>query len=371
MRSFLLSSEYDLANFLNEKKFEKVFILCGKKSYVNSGAKKILDRYLKGKITKHYYKRSPYPEISELKKIIICLRKFSPDLIIAVGGGSVLDYAKMANVIEVTKNLDKKIANYIYPIKEKLTELVAIPTTAGSGAEVTTNAVIYIDKIKYSLESEIIKPDYFFLIPELVIKGTKKIKSSAGFDAIAQAVESLISKKSTPQSINFAKKSLSISLKYYLDYLKKPNFENASAMCLAANLSGKAISISKTTAPHAISYPFTSLYNISHGHAVSLTLEKFLKFNFINYKKANCNFDLNLRYKSIFSIFGVRDIIELENFFIEMKKKAKLEDNFKKLKINLDSNIDRLIDGINLLRLQNNPIILNNNDIKTILLKSD
>ena len=275
----------------------------------------------------------------------------------------------MANVIEVTKNLDKKIINYSYPIKKKLTELIAIPTTAGSGAEVTSNSVIYIDKIKYSLESEILKPDYFFLIPKLVIKATKKIKSSAGFDAIAQAVESLISKKSTPQSINFAKKSLDISLKYYLDYLKKPNFENTSAMCLAANLSGKAISISKTTAPHAISYPFTSLYNISHGHAVSLTLEKFLKFNFINYKKANCNFNLNLRYKSIFSIFGVKGIIELENFFIETKKQAKLEDNFQKLKINLNTNIDRLINGINIRRLQNNPINLNKNDIKTILLK--
>ena len=52
-------------------------------------------------------------------------------------------------------------------------------------------------------------------------------------------------------------------------------------MCLAANLSGKAISISKTIAPHAVSYPFTSYYGISHGHAVSLTLEKFLKFNFV------------------------------------------------------------------------------------------
>jgi len=371
VHNFLFSSEQDLASFLKNKKFKKIFILCGKKSYVSSGAKKILSICLKNKIIKHFFKYSPYPEISELKKIIISLREFSPDLIIAVGGGSVLDYAKMANAIEITENLDKQIVNYSYPIKKKLTLLIAIPTTAGSGAEVTSNAVIYVDKIKYSVESNIIKPDYFFLIPKLVINASKKIKSSAGFDTIAQAVESLISKKSTPQSINFAKKSLGISLKYYLDYLKKPNFENTSAMCLAANLSGKAISISKTTAPHAISYPFTSLYNISHGHAVSLTLEKFLKFNFINYKKAYCNFDLNLRYKSIFNIFGVRGIIELENFFIEIKKKAKLEDNFKKLKINLDSNVDRLIDGINLLRLQNNPINLNKNDIKTILLKSN
>ena len=157
----------------------------------------------------------------------------------------------------------------------------------------------------------------------------------------------------------------------HINILRKPNLENTSAMCFAANLSGKAISISKTTAPHAISYPFTSLYNISHGHAVSLTLEKFLKFNFINYKKASCNFDLNLRYKSIFSIFGVKGIIELENFFIETKKQAKLEDNFQKLKINLNTNIDKLINGINIRRLQNNPINLNKNDIKTILLKSN
>ena len=69
-----------------------------------------------------------------------------------------------------------------------------------------------------------------------------------------------------------------------------------------------------------VSYPFTSLYNISHGHAVSLTLEKFLKFNLINYRKASCNFDLNLRFKSIFDIFGVKNINELEFFFIEDEK---------------------------------------------------
>ena len=147
MHSFLLSSERDLANFLKEKKFEKVFILSGKKSYVNSGAKRILSRYLRNKITKYFFKCSPYPEISELKKIIFSLRKFSPDLIVAVGGGSVLDYAKMANVIENTENLAKQIINSSYLIKKKFTQLVAIPTTAGSGAETTSSAVIYIDKI--------------------------------------------------------------------------------------------------------------------------------------------------------------------------------------------------------------------------------
>ena len=62
-------------------------------------------------------------------------------------------------------------------------------------------------------------------------------------------------------------------------FLNDPNLKNATEMSIASNLAGKAISISKTTAPHAASYPFTSLFNISHGHAVGLFFENFFKFN--------------------------------------------------------------------------------------------
>ena len=359
----------DLENLIAQAKFERIFFLCGKKSYFLSGAHQAFKKILKKKITKFYFKSSSFPEIVELKKIIISLKKFSPDLIIAVGGGTVIDYAKIANSIDVEKKLEKKIMNNSYTLKHKLAKLIAIPTTAGSGAEVTANAVIYINKIKYSVESELIKPDYFFLIPEFVMGAPKKIKSSAGFDAIAQAVESLISKKSNLTSIRFAKKSLKILLKYYLDFLSKPTKENTSAMCLAANLSGKAINISKTTIPHAISYPFTSLYNINHGHAVSLTLEKFMKFNYVNYNKSDCNFNLKSRYEDIFSIFKVTNINDFENFIINLKKKTNLECDFAKLKIDLSNDVDRIIQGVNLLRLRNNPINLKKSDIKTILLK--
>ena len=64
--------------------------------------------------------------------------------------------------------------------------------------------------------------------------------------------------KSNDESVKFAVKSLEISLKHFIRYLDEPDINNTSEMCLAANLSGKAISISKTTAPHAVSYPFTS-----------------------------------------------------------------------------------------------------------------
>ena len=302
MNNFSFSSTKDLSLFLKNEKNKKILILCGDKSYKASGADKLINNLITNQNTQYYFKKFPYPDLNELKHIISLIKNFLPDLIIAVGGGSVLDYAKIANVLTDSHNLDDEITNSTYKIKQKFTKLVAIPTTAGSGAEVTSNAVIYIDKIKYSVEGEQLRPDFFFLIPELVIGASNKIKSSAGFDAIAQAMESLISKKSNEKSVDFAKKSLEISLKYYLDFLKKPNQENTSAMCLAANLSGEAISISKTTAPHAVSYPFTSIYNVSHGHAVSLTLNKFLKFNYQNLDIANCNFDLKSRFQIIFDI---------------------------------------------------------------------
>ena len=162
IRNFKTSTTNDLRTFIKNKKFKKIFILTGNKSYKLSGIKNIFDKILKDKIAKIYFKKSPFPEYSELKKIIFSLREFSPDLIIAVGGGSVLDYAKVANVLQISKNLDKQIINSSYSINKKFTKLLAIPTTAGSGAEVTSNAVIYINKIKYSVEDEILKPDYFF-----------------------------------------------------------------------------------------------------------------------------------------------------------------------------------------------------------------
>ncbi len=272
----MINSIEDFKNFVNDSPFKKVFFLCGKKSFINSGAKKIFDQIKMNKEVFIFLKTSSIPIYEELTKIIDDIQKFKPDLLVAIGGGAVIDYAKIANVAENRQDLKDLIINYSYPYKKKFTKLAVIPTTAGSGAEITSNAVIYVNKIKYSFESELLVPDNFFLIPEFLFSAPYDIKASAGFDAIAQALESLVSRKSNEKSLEFAIKSLNISLENYLKFLKTPNFKNASEMSIAANLAGKAISISKTTAPHASSYPFTSLFNISHGHAVALFFENFL-----------------------------------------------------------------------------------------------
>ncbi len=367
MTNLSFTKEKDLDTFIKEGKYNKILIITGKNSYKKSGAEILLKKICNKSIVDTVIKKNSFPEITELKEIIRKIKIFSPELIIAIGGGSVIDYAKISNALYEETDIEDKVFNSSYKTK-KFTKLLAIPTTAGSGAEVTANAVIYINKIKYSVEGPDLKPDFHFLIPELVIGSSNSIKASAGFDAIAQAIESLISKKSNNESVEFSKKSLKISIKNYLNYLKVPNFENTSAMCLAANLSGEAISISKTTAPHAVSYPFTSIFNISHGHAVSLTLNKFLRFNYNNSQLADCDFDLRNRYQIIFETTKTNNINDLDNFLKKLKQEANLESNFKKLGIDMKKDYENIISGVNILRLSNNPIRLEKQNLKEIIL---
>lgn len=366
----MISSFEDVKKFLKDNSFNRIFVLCGKKSFAISGAQELFKKMTIGKETKLLYKSSELPILSELINIIKEIKKFKPDLILAIGGGAVIDYAKIANVVDLRQDLAQLIVNYSYPFKSKFTKLAVIPTTAGSGAEVTSNAVIYVDGVKHSFESELLIPDNFFLVPEFLITAPNKIKASAGFDAIAQALESLVSKKSNNESVEFAIKSLKISINSYISFLNNPNLKNATEMSISANLAGKAINISKTTAPHASSYPFTSLFNISHGHAVSLFFERFFQFNYDNISKSETTFNLKNRFELIFNLFDVKNINDFNSKIILIKKKAQLEDNIQKLGINIGQSSEKIIKGINLLRLGNNPVKINKENIITIISKN-
>ena len=365
----MISSSEDILKYINDKSFKKIFVLCGKKSFVNSGAENLL-KNISNKEIKLFYKKSEIPILEELIEIIKDIKIFKPHLFLAIGGGAVIDYAKIANVVDIRPDLAELIVNYIYPFKKKYTKLAVIPTTAGSGAEVTSNAVIYVDGIKHSFESELLMPDHFFLIPEFLISAPNKIKASSGFDAIAQALESLVSRKSNDKSVEYASKSLRVSVNSFISFINEPNMKNATEMSIASNLAGKAISISKTTAPHAASYPFTSLFNISHGHAVSLFFEKFFKFNYENIDKSETSFDLKKRFDLIFNLFDVQDINGFNSKISLIKKSANLEDDLTKFNIDIIKSSEVVLKGINLLRLVNNPVKIDGKDILNIITKN-
>ena len=356
----------NIKHISNEKKFKKILIFSGKTSFLKSGAESQLKTILSKFQYEVFYKTNELPDILDLKNFIVKINNFKPDLIVAIGGGAVLDLAKVSNSLHNCKNLEKTIK---YSLNElnNFCELIAIPTTAGSGAETTSNAVMYVDKIKYSIEGKEIKPDYIIIDPNLILSTPKKIAAASGMDAIAQSIESLLSKKSTNESVGYATQALRYLLPFYELHINNSNFETAYKMSIGALNAGKAINISKTTAPHAVSYPFTSEHGISHGHAVALTLLDFLKFNFENITLSKVKFNLNERYRILFNEFKVENINQLTGKLLKMSKNTGLELDLKKLDINSSDQIDNVLKGINQQRLSNNPIDIDLSVIRKIL----
>ena len=108
----MISSTNDIKKFIGDKSFKKVFILCGKKSFVTSGADIFFKELLNNKKNKLFYKNSEIPTLEELIDIIKAIRVFKPNLILAIGGGTVIDYAKIANVVSIRDDLADLIVNY-------------------------------------------------------------------------------------------------------------------------------------------------------------------------------------------------------------------------------------------------------------------
>jgi alcohol dehydrogenase class IV len=358
--------ENKLNSFIKNKKFKNILVITGKKSFNFSGFKKLTIYKNFKSIMNFFYKKKEIPEISELKFLIKKINIINPDLIIALGGGCAIDYAKLANAMHNQKYLKKKIKSSNLKIYSKKTKILAIPTTAGSGAEMTKFSVIYIDKIKHSVEHSFLKPDFYSLIPKLVINSPKNVRSSSGFDAIAQATESIFSKKANIQSLKYSSKSLSLSIKSFLQFVNSPNINNATKMLWAANFSGKAINIGKTNAPHALSYLFTSEFKIPHGIAVSVFFIEIINLYYLNANKKN-NINLIRKFNLFFQLIEQSNIqgfnILFHKLFFESGMKKYLEKSLKKIKyrnisgINYDSN-----------RLKNSPIKILKEDINRLYL---
>ena len=364
------SNYKELKKIIENQLFKKVLVVGGSYSFVNSGAKKIIYEFLKNKEKYVFLKKKKLPEINELLKLNKATRIFNPDLIISVGGGSVMDLAKISNVTCKNNNLKNQILDNSVLIEKEHCKHIAIPTTAGSGAEVTTNAVIYVDNTKYSVEHELIKPTYMALFPELIIKNNKlNIIQSSAFDSFAQAVESMFSVKSTSESLLNSKKSIKFFLSNYKKFISNKNLENAYKLSLSSYYSGKAISISKTIAPHAVSYPFTSLFNVDHGHAVSLTFNSFLKFNYESKAKSVSKYDLVNRYNLLFKYTNSKNMEDLSNQIDQIKLDLSLESKLSKINRKIPGKLNLILDGINIQRLNNNPIKIQKKNILNILKK--
>ena len=320
----------NLSKILQLEKSKNVLVFTGKKSYEN--IKSIVEKQLCNCNYTYFNDFSTNPKEEDLEKAIEQLGQ-NFDIIIAVGGGSVIDFAKA----------------YKYYLKSDL-KLIAIPMTCGTGSEATQFAVLYKKGEKISLDDKSILPDYAIIDSQFVENNPKYLKACTAMDAYCQAIESYWAKKATPLSREYAKQAIILCRDNIVNYINSNDVETANKMMQASNLSGKAINISRTTAAHALSYKITSEYGIPHGHAVALSIAKLFKRNI-----ESGSFE---ELKVLIS----NDPIE---YFNNLFNKIELIVDFGELKIN---DINLIADNVNIERLSNNPIKLSKTDIIELLI---
>lgn len=362
----------NLSKLLVKHKPAKIFLVSGKSSYEKSGAEKKINGILDGFRFIRFNGFEENPKLPDITRGIKAFKGNDCDFVIAVGGGSVIDVAKSINLLSAN---DGKAEDYIKnkkKIKNKGKTLIAIPTTAGTGSEATKFAVVYIGKTKYSLEHEFCIPDYSIVDPNLTLSLPKTVTACSGMDALCQGIESYWSVNSTKESREYAKEAIKLVVNNLVGAVNKPSRKTRESMAIAANLAGKAINISKTTACHSVSYPITSYFDVPHGHAVALTLAPMLVYN-SNVTSKDVLDKRGFQYvkktiKSVSRLTGAGSVKDAALKIKSLMKKIGLSTSLSGLGIKTKKDISIIIkNGFNPSRIKNNPRILTENALRKIL----
>jgi len=223
----------------------------------------------------------PEPSYLAVQGIIDRVRARGTDFIIACGGGSVMDTAKLASVLLTDQYTVKDLLDE--PGKAvKCAPLLLIPTTAGTGAEATPNAIVAVPEkeLKVGIVNEALLPDYVILDVRLIENLPFPVAAATGVDALCHAVECFTSNKANPFSDAFALEACDLIFNQILPACCDRTAQAAKqAMQLAAFYGGVAITASGTTGVHALSYPLGGKYHIAHGVSNAMLLCPVMRFN--------------------------------------------------------------------------------------------
>jgi alcohol dehydrogenase len=349
-----------IRDILKDSHFKRVFIISGKNILHISGINPQLENYLESHTFEVFNEFTHNPKIDDIEKGIECYNNFSPDIVLSIGGGTAIDMAKSINVLSRQQGKIADIIKGIKNIREKGKPLIAVPTTSGTGSEATNFAVVYINSKKYSLEHDFLLPDYAIVDPFLTKSLPPEVAATTGMDAISQSIESFWSVNSTNQSKAYAAEALGLLIPAIKKAVHNPTDKIRLQMSNGAHLAGKAINISKTTAPHALSYGLTIDYNIPHGHAVCIFLKKFLKINSL-FEMHEINDPRGKEYlrsmmNQLYDLLGASNAKEGGIILESIMNSIGLETDLKLMGIKNNTEKEKLIKGVNIQRLQNNPI---------------
>ena len=222
----------------------------------------------------------PNPQLSGAAAVAALIRQREADGVVAVGGGSTLDTAKFAAAIARSggEALDYFQGRRVFPTEH--VPVVTVPSTAGTGSEVTQVSVMSHGSEKKTINHPAFMPKAALVDPTLTLSVPPRVTMNTGLDALAHALEGFWSRNHQPISDQMARQAIRL----VLDNLERAwrdgsDLEARINMSLAALFGGLAFALPKTAGCHACSYPLSEDYGLPHGEACAFTLDSFIRLN--------------------------------------------------------------------------------------------
>lgn len=223
----------------------------------------------------------PEPTIDNIREVFAAISAEPADLLIGIGGGSVLDATKLFSVL-MTNPVDVQSLLGTDLVAKPGIATVLVPTTSGTGSEVTPNAIVTIpeEELKVGIVSRHLLPRLVVLDPELTVSLPPSITAATGMDAFTHSLESYISNKANPISDMFALESIRlIASSLVRAYHAGSDLAAREKMLLGSMYGGMALTAAGTAAVHALAYPLGGKFNIAHGVANAMLLPHVMVYN--------------------------------------------------------------------------------------------
>lgn len=293
---------------------------------------------------------SPNPDVTEVDACADIIRQNDIEFVVVVGGGSPMDCAKAAASVALTNDSIRKYHGTGVSLPDKHLPLIAIPTTAGTGSEVTCVSVLsdHANGKKAPIVSDGFYPVAAIIDPELTYTMPPAVTAGTGIDVLSHAIEGYWSKGHQPICDALAIHAADLVFKYLYRAYENPEDEDArEKMCEASVIAGLAFTLPKTTSSHACSFPLTNIYHIPHGEACGLTLDYFVRIN--------ARGEGSERVQYFAEKLGFADADKMADAIYELKKKLGLRCDLKDLELT-DKQIKELVTISRHPNLYNNPV---------------
>jgi alcohol dehydrogenase class IV len=350
----------------------RTFIVCGSFFENNSVLREILEDK---KINYQFFSMNHEPTVEIVQSGVEEARKFCPEFIIGVGGGSALDCGKAISALYTNT---KEIFEYLEiigsgnPLNKTPLPFIAVPTTAGTGAEVTKNAVLESPEhgVKVSLRHDKMFPDLALIDPELTASMPLDVTAFTGMDALTQTIEPYVSKMSNPLTDSICIEGIRRAALHLLRVYKDGNdLEGRENMSLVSLFGGLALANAKLGAVHGFAGPFGGMYKAPHGAVCARLLPFVMKKNIETLEQREPHSEILGRYRKISQLLTKKmdaDIYDGINWIMELIGLMDIP-RLSKYGFQEDAIPELIRKSKNASSMKGNPIKLTDNEMESIL----